>query len=224
MKRVTQLRLQAFAAIAVGLVAAASLSGDRDGATTRIAGRLGPTAGPNATGHVDAKRDYLERIAKNDPDGQAAALVSFASFVRTPEVSTMVSGLEMSVVFVRFPESPFEAIALTKPLDETMTTRAKELTDDVKAEIVSLEAQLRDAQGAERESISGSLERRRQALGGLTADCACIYAIGLENSTLAELAALQGRPEVHLVEVPEPVTTSLEGWHLTPIVPAGSAS
>lgn len=223
MKRMTQLRLQAFAAIAVGLVAAASLSAE-GGDATRIAGRLGPTPGPNATGYVDAKRDYLERIAKEEPERPAAALVSFSAFVRARDVSTMVSGLEASAVFVRFPESPFDAIALTKPLEETITTRAKELSDDVKAEVVSLEAQLRDAQRAERESISGSLERRRQALGALTADCACIYALGLEDATLAELGALQGRPEVQLVDVPEPVTTSLEGWHLTPIVPAGSAS
>jgi hypothetical protein len=173
---------------------------------------------------VDAKRGYLEQIAEKDPERKAAALVSFATFARTPDVSTMVRGLETSVVFVRFPESPFEAIALTKPLPATMATRAKELADDVRAEVVSLEAQLREVQGAERETISASLERRRQALGSLTADCACIYAIGLENSTLAELAALQGRPEVQLVDVPEPVTSSLEGWQLWPIVPAGSAS
>ncbi len=223
MKRATQLRLQAFAAIAVAVVAAAVLTGDSDGGT-KIAGRLGPTPGPNATGHVEAKRDYLERISKEEPERKAAALVSFASFVRTPDVSTMVSGLETSVVFVRFPESPIEAIALTKPLAETMSTRAKELADVVRAEIASLEAQLRDTQGAERETVSASLVRRRQALAGLTADCACIYAVGLENSTLAQLSALQGRSEVQLVDVPEPVSTSLEGWHLTPIVPSGSAS
>ena len=79
MKRTTQLRVQAFAAVAVGLVAAAQLSGDPD-TTTRIAGRLGPTPGPNATGHVDAKRDYLERKAAESPDDKAAALVSFASY------------------------------------------------------------------------------------------------------------------------------------------------
>ncbi|MGH2759946.1 MAG: hypothetical protein ACRDKJ_10350 [Actinomycetota bacterium] len=222
MRRNTQLRLQAFAAVFVGLVAAAMLSGDRAGAPP-IAGRLGPTPGPNATGHVEAKRGYLDRIASEDPDAKAAALVSFSRFVRSPDVATMVGGLKSSVVFVRFPESPFEAIALTKSLEETMSTRADELADDVRAEVVSLEAQLREAQGAERETLSASLERRRQALNGLTADCACIYAIGLESSTLAQLAALQGRGEVQLVDVPDPVTTSLEGWHLTPVVPAAGA-
>ena len=221
MKRATQLRLQAFAAVAVGLVAAALLTAESDD-PQRIAGRLGPTPGPNASGHIETKRGYLERIAREDPEQTAAALVSFSSFARSPDVANMVGDVETSVVFVRFPETPFEAIALTKTLAETMSTRANELGDVVRAEIVSLEAQLREAQGAEREALSASLERRRQALNGLTADCACIYAIGLENATLAQLAALQGRREVQLVDVPDPLTKSLEGWHLTPIVPGGA--
>jgi hypothetical protein len=222
MKKTSHLRLQAFAAIAVGLVAASMLSLDRED-TTRIAGRLGPTPGPNSMGHVQAKQSYLQRIARADPEKQGAALASFDRFVAAPNVTRMVAGLKTTVVFVVFPESEPEAIALSRSLTETMTTRAKELGDVVRAEIVSLEGQLRDAQGAEREALADSLARRRQALNGLNADCTCIYAIGLEEATLAQLAALQGRDEVLLVDVPSPVTASLDGWHLTPILP-GQAS
>lgn len=223
MKTASQLRMQAFAAAAVALLAATVLTLDGDG-EARVAGRLGPTPGPNSAGHVEAKRSYLDRIARAEPGREAAGLVSFTRLLPATEVEPMVADMDATVVFVMLPEGEPEAIALTRPLRETVAARAEEVADDVRAEIVSLEAELARAPEAEREELDAALERRRLALDALRADCACVYALGVEGATLAELAALQGREEVLLVDVPDPVATDLSGWQLTPILPASAAS
>ena len=123
-------------------------------------------------------------------------------------------------MFVQFPDDAPEVFLLTKPIAETIATRAKELGDAVRAEIVSLEAQLRDAQGPQRELLEGSLAKRRVALEALGPECACVYAMGVEGTTLGALARLQTHSDVLLVDVPRPVVADLEGWELNPILPS----
>ncbi len=219
MKKATHLRLQAFAAIAVALVAAMTLAQNYD--EPRVAGRLGPTAGPNSLGHVEAQRAYLDRIAREDPDAGAGALVSFSRRLSAPETATLIGEMETTVVFVLFPEGQPEAIALEElPIIDTVAARAKELVAGVEAEIAQLETQLQTAAEADRADIEASLQRRREALGKLKLDCACVYAVGVQGTTLGSLAQLQAKPEVTLVDVPNPVTSDLEGYHLTPILPS----
>ncbi len=219
MTRGTQLRVQALLAAAVALVAASVLTLDGE-ETTRVRGRLGPTPGPNALGHIEGKRAYLERVASADPDRRAAGLVSFSRFVSAQNARAMVAGMEPTVVFVRFPQGEPEALRLKTTLEEAVAAAVKQLVDVVAAEIVSIEAQLDSAQGSEREALSRSLDDRRKSLDELRADCVCVYAVGVESTTLGELVRLLQRPDVRLVDVPEPTTDDLSGWELRPILPS----
>lgn len=218
MNRTAQLRLLALLAAAIGLVAGSVVT-QRADTGIEIRGRLGPTAGPNSLGHVRSQRAYLERAARDAPGKPAAGLVSTSRFVNAGEASSLVEGMEATAVFVQFPDNAPEVFLLTKPITATITTRAKELADAVRAEIVSLDAQLRDAQGPQRELLEGSLSKRREALGALGPDCACVYAMGVEGTTLGALARLQAHADVLLVDVPRPVVAGLEGWELNPILP-----
>lgn len=209
----------ALLAAAVALVAASVVSQRADDGID-IRGRLGPTAGPNSLGHVRAQRAYLERAADAAPGRAAAGLVSMSRFVNAGEATSLVDGMKATAVFVQFPDNPPEVFLLTKPIAETLTTRAKELADVVRAEIVALDAQLRDAEGAQRALLEGSLSKRRQTLEALRPDCACVYALGVEETTLGALARLQERSEVLLVDVPKPVVPDLKGWELNPILPS----
>lgn len=218
MTRATQLRLQTLLAAAVALVAATALTLDGDSAT-RIRGRLGPTPGPNSLGHIQGKRAYLERVARADPGRRAAALVSFSTFVSAPDAGARIAGMEPTVVFVRFPQGEPEALQMKNTLEETVAAGVKQLSDVVVAEIVSIEAQLDSAQGSERETLQRSLDERRMSLDQLKADCACVYAVGVEDTTLGDLAELQQQSGVELVDVSDPTTADLSGWELRPILP-----
>lgn len=220
MNRTAQLRLLALLAAAIGLVAGSVITQRADNEGIEIRGRLGPTSGPNSLGHVRSQRAYLERAARDASNRAAAGLVSMSRFVNADEASSLVKGMDATAVFVQFPESGPEVFLLTKPITETIATRAKELADAVRAEIVSLEVQLRDAQGPQRELLEGSLDKRQEALDALGPDCACVYAIGVEGTTLGALAQLQRHSDVLLVDVPRPVVADLEGWELNPILPA----
>jgi hypothetical protein len=170
---------------------------------------------------VEAKHAYLERVAGADPERPAAGLVSFSRLFRVDEVKAATAGMKATVVFFRLPQSDPDARHLmVTSLDDAVADAAKEVADLVRAEIVAIEAQLRDAQASERDALTRSLEERRQALGGLGPDCACVYAVAAQDTTLGALATLQQRDGVLLVDVPEPVTSSLEGWELTPILPS----
>lgn len=219
MKRASQLRLQALLAAAVALVAATTLTLDSD-STTRLRGRLGPTPGPNSIGHIQGKKAYLQRVARADPGRRAAGLVSFSKFVSAPDARAKIAAMEPTVVFVRFPQGEPEALQMKNTLEETVAAGVKQLSDVVVAEIVSIEAQLESAEGSEREALQRSLEERRASLDDLKADCPCVYAVGVENTTLGELAELQQKPDVELVDVPEPTTDDLAGWELRPILPS----
>jgi hypothetical protein len=223
MKAATQLRVQALLAAAVGLVAATTLTLDADSAAVRVRGRLGPTPGPNSLGHVQAKRAYLERIAAADPDRPAAGLVSFSKLVSARDAKGMADGMEVTVVFVRLPQSEPDALHVMDTLSEAVGAGVNELAEVVRAEITSIEAQLRTAQAAEREELNRSLDERREALGSLTADCLCVYAVAVQETTLGALARLQSRAEVALVDVPEPTTDDLAGWELTPLLPGATS-
>jgi hypothetical protein len=220
MNRTAQLRLLALLAAAIGLVAGSVITQRADDGGIEIRGRLGPTAGPNSLGHVRSQRAYLERVAGTEPQRPAAGLVSTARFVNAGEATSLVDGMEATAVFVQFPDNAPEVFLLTKPISETIATRAKELADAVRAEIVSLEAQLRDTQGPQRELLEGSLAKRRVALESLGPDCACVYGIGVEGTTLGALARLQEHSDVLLVDVPQPVVPDLKGWELNPILPS----
>lgn len=219
MTRATHLRLQALAAAAVALVAATQLTLVNE-STTRVRGSLGPTPGPNSIGHVEGKRAYLDRIAGAEPEQPGAGLVSFTRFISAAEAKTVIGGMQATVVFFRLPQSEPEAAHLmTKPLDVAVAESAKVLGDQVRAEIVSIEAQLRDAQGPERATLEQSVAERRQTLEALAGDCPCVYAVAVQGTTLGDLKRLQDRKEILLVDVPEPARDDLAGWELTPILP-----
>jgi len=220
MNRTAQLRLLALLAVAIGLVAGSVVTQRADDSGIEIRGRLGPTAGPNSLGHVRSQHAYLERAARAAPGRPAAGLVSMSRFVDAGEATSLVEGMDATAVFVQFPDNAPEVFLLTKSISETIATRAKELGDAVRAEIVSLEAQLRDTQGPQRELLEGSLSKRREALNVLAPDCACVYAIGVEGTTLGALARLQGHSDVLLVDVPQPAVPDLKGWELNPILPS----
>jgi hypothetical protein len=46
----------------------------------------------------------------------------------------------------------------------------------------------------------------------------------IEHSTLSSLEAEQDKPDVRLVDVPNPPVATLRGWQLTPLIPSGKAS
>lgn len=218
MNRSAQLRVLALIAAGVALVAGVVITQRADQGID-ILGRLGPTAGPDSTGHVRAQRAYLEQAAAAAPGRPAAGLVSMARLVTAAEASTLVDGMTPTAVFVRFPDSDPEVFLLTKTITETLETRAGELADAIRSEISGLEAQLRDASGGQRALLETSLTQRRRALEQTRPECACVYALGVEGATLAELAALARRAEVLLVDVPRPVVADLKGWELNPILP-----
>ncbi|HYZ92619.1 MAG TPA: hypothetical protein VFA34_09540 [Actinomycetota bacterium] len=220
MKRTTHLRLQALIAAAVALVAATAMTLDAAD-SVKLRGTLGPTPGPDSTGHVEGKRAYLTRIAASDPGRSAAALVSFSKFVSAAEAKSFASGMEVKAVFVRFPGSDPDVFRVTNnAVEREVELGAAELGDVVRAEITSIEEQLRTAQGAERDSLNRSLEERGRALIALRPECACVYAIVVQETKLSDLARLQQRSEVELVDVPEPTTDDLTGWELRPILPS----
>ena len=217
-------RLALLAATAVALVAASVLSlrtapDDAD----RVRGYLGPTPGParTAQGYVDAKRAHLARAARAEPQREAAALVSFASYQPAPAVQAMVQGMEATVVFVRFPASQAEPILVETTLSGAVADAASDLRKEIEQEIDVLEGRVGRAQGVEREEVTALLGERRTAYAKVNADCGCLYALAVEGAELGKLQELQARPQVRLVDVPDPLVNDLAGWELAPLVPPG---
>lgn len=206
--------LIALAVVAVGLVTATILTLRSDGGNgdgRPVAGRLGPTPGPDSDGHIRTKRVYLADLARRDPEARGAGLVSFSRLMPAQEASTLLGGMRATAAFVRFPAGEPEAIQVEDALTPDVAARATELADITRAEIEALEGQ----GSSDREPV----EQRRQALAGTTPECACVYAVAVEGVTVRRLAELQGRDEVRLVDVPEPLTDDLGGWELTAIFP-----
>jgi hypothetical protein len=220
MRQTFQLRVQALAAAAIGLIAATQLTIGGDDTAVRVRGSLAPTPGPNSIGYVHGKRSYLERVAADDPDRPAAALISFSRLVPAHVTKPLLSAVRSTVVFVRLPQSEPDALHLMKPLDVTMAAAVQELAGIVRGEIVSISKQLENAQGPDRQHLENSLAERNAALAALIPDCPCVYAVAVEGTTLGALARLQKDPNVLLVDVPEPVQDDLSGWVLTPILPS----
>jgi hypothetical protein len=209
-----------FGVAAVALVAAATYSVSTGSSPkSKVAGVLGPTSGPNSSGHITDKRAYLKRAAASDPSASSGALISLSKMVRPAEAQAFATSGKLTAVFVRFPASDPEAIKITGSITDAMNARAKEVQDVVRGEISGLDKEAASATGARKKQVQDLIAGRQRGLDALKGDCACIYAVVLEDSTLAKLEALQGRPEVRLVDVPDPPVASLEGWQLTPILP-----
>jgi hypothetical protein len=208
MKTLIRYRFVVLAVVAAGLVVATVLvmmSGDERG----VAGRLGPTPGPNSDGHVAAKKSYLERVARENPTGEAAALVSLKAMSSASDVSSMLGDAKGTVVFVQFPGNQGEPLAVETSIEEAVAHRAGEIGDALRAEI--------DATTDE-----AAKQQRRDALAAIGPQCKCIFAFATEGSTLRDLDRLAKDARVSLVDVPEPIVSSLEGFQLYPIFPGGA--
>jgi hypothetical protein len=208
----SQLRVALIGALVVATVAAAVLSA-RFADPDRVAGHLGPTPGPSSEGHVAAKHAYLDRLAAEDPNEPASALVSLKTLVRGTDAQRMASVAEPVAVAVRFPGNEPELQLVRTTIPGALADRASDLRNEYEEEIKALEA-----------SESTELVAQRKAeLAKIDANCICVYAFAVERADVAELDALAKRPEVKLVDVPEPVTDDLAGWQLLPIVPKTAA-
>lgn len=50
-------------------------------------------------------------------------------------------------------------------------------------------------------------------------DCQCVYAVAVEDSYAGKLRSIQLRPDVRLVDIPDPPAASLRGLELRPLLP-----
>jgi hypothetical protein len=201
-------RFVALAVVAAGLIAATVILMLSD-EETGLAGRLGPTPGPDSQGHIDAGRAYLTRIASEDPEQEAAALVSLSALTSARDATSVLADAEPTAVFVQFPGHQAEALPVETTIEATVRDRADELKTQIQAEIGAI-------------TDEAEKQKRRDALAVLGPECACVFAVALEDTTLGDLAEIQELAEVRLVDVPDPVVDSLEGWELTPILPGGT--
>jgi len=208
-----------FAVCAIGLVAAAVYSRATQ-SSSKVAGVLAPTPGPNSNGYIAAQRAYLARVATSDPSKPSGALVSLSKMTRASDAEGLRPAAgKLTAIFVRFPASQPEAITITTNVADAMNERATELQAAVRAEIDGLNKELPTATAARRKEIGVMLAQRVVGLKKLTGDCACVYALVIERSTLSSLAQEQGRSGVRLVDIPDPPVASLHGWQLTPLLP-----
>lgn len=216
MRRRAPHRFAGLAAVAIALAAGSLVTQRADTGPTisRPAGKLAPTPGPSSDGYVRGKRAYLRDLAADQPDEPAAALVSFARLLRAAEAERLLGRLEVTAVFVTFPGTSPEAPRVESTIRAAVAKRAVEIGNITRSEIASLETK--------RDPASAPLiaDRRRQ-LAGTTPECPCVYAAVVEESTVGRLMALQRSALVRLVDVPDPLTDDLSGWHLTPIIPKG---
>lgn len=184
------------------------------------AGALGPTPGPNSDGYVSGKRAYLEGLAKDQGASPAAALISLTGFKKPSEVATILGGGKVSAVFVRFPSSAIEALQVTNTLQAAVAERASILKRELSEELPQLEQRLRSATPDQRPDIQKLVDDRRRTVAGVSPDCSCVYAFSVEQTNVDTLATMQKRSDVRLVDVPDPLVSTLRGWQLTPLVPS----
>jgi hypothetical protein len=140
------------------------------------------------------------------------------------ETASLTEGMTVTGVFVRFPAGDAEALRVSGTIAAAVKARGDELTKVVRAEITSLEKEMQSAGGSARERLSKLISERRAALTSIGPNCACVYAIAVEGTTLSALWQLQKDPRVLLVDVPSPVTDTLAGWELTPISPSTTSA
>jgi len=213
-----------FGVAAVALIAAWQYTVHAGNSKTKIAGVLAPTPGPNSSGYISAKRAYLERSAASDPSKPAAALISLARLMRPAAADALRPSGHLTAVFVRFPASDPEAIEITTTISDAMNARAKELQSVIQGEMSGLTKELQTATGSRKKQVQQLLAQRHTGLAALKGDCACVYALVIENSTLGSLEAEQKKGGVRLVDVPDPPVATLQGWQLTPILPSARSS
>jgi len=185
----------------------------------QVAGRLGPTPGPDSQGHIRAQRAYLEGLAKTHPTQKAAALVSLTKYVPASVAQSIARSMDATVVFVKFPKTDQELQFVRSSIPAALSDRSTDLRHEIAAEIDALKAEARKARGKQQRDLEALVVERRHELDGIEPDCECVFAFAVENTTVEALESLAKRPEVRLVDVPDPVTDHLAGWELQPIVP-----
>ncbi len=206
--------LQSRVALIVALIVATSAGAllstrTADPDPNRVAGILGPTPGPNSSGHVANKRAYLERLAAQDPSKHASALVSLDTYLAATVAQSMVKDFRATAVFVRFPGSEPEVQLVRTTINGALADRASDLRNELEAEIDAL-----DQSGS-----TALVAQRRVELEKIEAGCPCVYGFTVEGAEVDALQELAKRPQVRLVDVPDPVVTDLGGFELVPIVP-----
>jgi hypothetical protein len=222
MSFVRRYRFVFLAVIAAGLAVGAFLTlrtTDKPSAD-RPAGTLGPTPGPDSRGYINAKRAYLSRLEREDPQKPAAGLVSFTAFRKTSEIKAAIQGIRPSAVFVKFPSSEVEALQVRGTLEGAIADRATLLKKELTSEIPQLETQLHSATGSARADIQKLIDDQRKAISVVGPECSCVFAVAVETTTVKALGDLQRRLDVRLVDVPDPLSATLRGWRLTPLLPA----
>lgn len=213
------------AIVAVGLIAGFVVSQRNlwtgDG-TEAVRGRLGPTPGPDAEGYVADKTAYLGRVAADDGDRVAAALVSLGRLLRATDVSSLVGSGRVDLVFTLFPGEDPGSLLVSGTVDVTVGARASELAAQRDSEISALEEEAATSEGEERTRRLQAASAKRSEANQLRGECFCLYAFVVRGMTLGDLAAMQASDDVRLVDVPDPVVADLRGWELTPLVPKGA--
>lgn len=219
MKKLYQWRFAVFGVLAVGLLTAMVLimrSDDKrpaGGATAAPVGFLGPTD-PDVDAYIEDKNDYLDRMSRSDPGSDASGLIAFKQLLTQSEVRALTKGMQAIAVYVDFPASTSpEGLLVTGSVKGVITTRADQL-----ATIARTEADAFEQRGDEAEAT-----RLKGEADLTTPDCACVYAVAVEDVSVKELSDLRKADEVRLVDVPDPLTDSLRGWELGPLHPSPEA-
>lgn len=221
-------RFVVLALVGAGLVAGAvwsersrraALSTTSTGKQVVTRGKLGPTPGPDAEGYIAEKKAYLSRAASRSGDTRAAALVSLSRFLAPAETASLTAGARLDFLFVRYPTQEAEALPVSGTVEVTMGSAAQRKAADLEAEVAQLESLARTSAPSDRDRHLTEAATKRAHANEIRRGCACIYAIVLSDLDLGDLGALQGRAEVRLVDVPDPVVADLRGWELTPIAP-----
>lgn len=182
-------------------------------------GKLGPTPGPNAEGYVAAKKSWLHEVAVKAAAEPAAALVSFSSLVRADDLPKLAGGAHIDLVFVRFPGSDPEALAVDTSVTTSLLARAERAAAKLDSQARQLETLAASASGDTRQRYLQQVSAKRSEAGDVRRGCRCVYAAVLSGTTLGSLDQLQSRPEVRLVDVPDPPVTDVRGFELTPLLP-----
>ncbi|HVE91451.1 MAG TPA: hypothetical protein VNE62_03980 [Actinomycetota bacterium] len=188
----------------------------------KVAGRLGPTAGPSSEGHVAEKKAYLQEEAGKRPKAAAGGLVSFSRFLRAVDVAPLVKQGTPYVVFLSFPDGNQEPKNVEGSIEVTVGRRAIELAEAREEELKALEAQVRTATGEDKAKLERDIGERREYVRQLRGECFCVFAMAVNNSTLGSLQELAANPDVRLVDVPRPVVANLSGWEVYPLLPQRS--
>ncbi len=219
MKMLYRYRFVLFAVAAVALVVATVFTlRSGKGSSREARGTLGPTSA-NVSSYVSTKRTYLSGVAEDDPQKPSAGLLSLSRLVRASQASRLVSSGKVVAVFVQFPASDPQALRVETTVTDTMASASQQLRESVEAEIKGLERESSTNSGAKKKTVDDLLAQRKAGLAGIGTDCACIYALVVESSTLASLAQLAKVQDVRLVDVPEPPVATLRGWNLRPLLP-----